>query len=347
MTHTSMLEQEILEQPDVIHRLLDAEGENVAGLARSLRGQFEYVTIAARGTSDNAARYAQYLFGAYNRLQVALATPSLFSIYRRPPKLEGALVIGVSQSGQSPDIVEVVAEGRVQGRPTIAITNDPASPLAKAAEHLIQLHAGAERAVAASKTYTASLAALALFSCLLAGDPERLEQLKRIPLSMGQTIQGLGPVLPRVERYRYMNYGVVIGRGFNYSTVFEIALKIKELTRIVTEPYSSADFRHGPIALVGAGFPVIVVAPSGEVSADLQSLIGELTALNSELLVISDQQPLLEQAHLALPLPSGLPEWLTPLVAVIPGQLFGMALAQARGLDPDRPVGLRKVTETL
>jgi glutamine---fructose-6-phosphate transaminase (isomerizing) len=346
MTAGSLLEKEIHEQPDAIRRLLEAETGSVATLADSLRGQFNYVTIAARGTSDNAARYAQYLLGAYNRLQVALATPSLFSIYHRPPNLEGALVIGISQSGRSPDIIETVAEGSRQGRPTLAITNDLDSPLAQAAQYAIDLHTGVERAVAATKTYTSSLAALALLSCLLEKDDGRLQQLHRVPALMEQTIQGLPGALSRVERYRYMDRSVVIGRGFNYATAFEIALKIKELTRVVTEPYSSADFRHGPVALVGEGFPVMIIAPNGEVYSDLYSLAEELELLKAELLVISDKQELLERARLAFPLPEDLPEWLTPLIAVIPGQLFGYALARARGLDPDQPEGLQKVTET-
>jgi glutamine---fructose-6-phosphate transaminase (isomerizing) len=343
----SILAQEIQQQPQVLRQLLEAETANVASLVEQLRGQFEYVAIAARGTSDNAARYAQYLFGAHNQLPVSLATPSLYTLYERPPSLAGALVVGISQSGQSPDIVGVVAEGRRQGRPTLAITNDPASPLAQAAGHLIALHTGPERAVAATKTYTASLGALALFSALLAGDQERLDQLGRVPALIESTLAGLQPLMARVERYRYMSHCAVIGRGYNYSTAFEVALKIKELTRTVAEPYSSADFRHGPVAMVRDGFPVILIAPSGQVFADLEALVSELRQLDSELLVISDQAALLEQAHLALPLPSGCPEDLSPLVAVIPGQLFSHALAEAKGLDPYHPEGLTKVTETL
>jgi glutamine---fructose-6-phosphate transaminase (isomerizing) len=271
----------------------------------------------------------------------------LFSIYRKPPNLAGALVIGISQSGQSPDIIEVLAEGKRQGRPTLAITNDPDSPLARIADGVIQLQTGPEKAVAASKTYTASLGTLAMFSCLLAEDRERTEELKQIPTFMAKTIQLLSPSLQRVERYRFMTHSVVIGRGFNYSTAFEIALKIKELTQVVTEPYSSADFRHGPIALIGSGFPVLITAPSGDVSDDLYNLVEELENLGSELLVISDEQNMLEKANLPLPLPSGIPEWLSPLVAVIPGQLFGLELAKVRGLNPDQPIGLRKITETL
>ncbi len=344
----SIMESEILEQPAVIARLLERETENVGRVAAHLRGRFDYVVIAARGTSDNAARYAKYLLGAHNQLPVALATPSLFTMYQQPPKLEGALVIGISQSGQSPDIVSVVAEGARQSRPTLAITNDPQSPLAQTAEYCIPLHAGAERAVAATKTYTASLASLALFSVFLAnGDGDRLDDLQRLPERLSQTLAGLTPLLPRVERYRYISHCVVIGRGYNYATGFEIALKIKELTRVVAEPYSSADFRHGPIAMVDEGFPVMLVAPQGAVFSDICDLITELRQLGAEQLIITEDARMLEEADLALPLPAEVPEWLTPLVAVLPGQLFAMTLAQVRGLDPDQPVGLSKVTETL
>jgi glucosamine--fructose-6-phosphate aminotransferase (isomerizing) len=343
----SILEQEINEQPEAVRRLLDQEIGLVQHLAASLQGQFDYVLIAARGTSDNAARYAQYTFGAYNRLQVALATPSLFTLYERPPLLTGALVIGISQSGQSPDIGAVVAEGRRQGRPTIAITNDPASPLALTAEYVIPIHAGPERAIAATKTYTTSLAALALFSTALAEDEERLAQLQRLPGLMQQTLADLAPVMTRAERYRYMGHCAVIGRGYNFATAFEIALKIKELTRIVAEPYSSADFRHGPIAMVGQGFPVLVVAPNDTVSDDIHRLVRDLKGLGAELLLISEDEAVLGQAQLPLALPPNIPEWLTPLVAVLPGQLFSLALAAAKGLNPDQPAGLKKVTETL
>lgn len=343
----SILEQEIFEQPQVIQRLLDREAGPITQISGALRGKFQYVVIAARGTSDNAARYAQYLFGAHNRLPVALATPSLYTLYRQPPVLDGALVIGVSQSGHSPDILAVIAEGRRQGRPTLAITNDPGSPLAQTAEHIIDLQTGKEQAIAASKTYTASLGALALFSAELDGDPERLEQLKHIPDAMEQTLSSVEPLMSRIERYRYMAHCAMVGRGFNYSTAFEIALKVKELTRVVAEPYSSADFRHGPIAMVTNGFPVMVVAPQSQVSSDIDDLISEMTKVDSELLVISDKESLLRQANLAFPIPAGLPEWLTPMVAVLPGQIFAMSLAVAKGLDPDRPEGLHKVTETL
>lgn len=341
-----ILELEIHEQPDVVHQLLEAEGEHVKTLVEDLRGNFQYVIIAARGTSDNAARYAQYLLGAHNQLPVGLATPSLFTLYGRPPKLDGALVIGISQSGKSPDIVAVIEEAHNQGRPTLAITNAPDSPIAHQADYVIALHAAFEKAVAATKTYTASLAALALLSACFSEDVEYLKTLRLLPKFMHQTLEQSEEMLPRVERYRYIDHCAVIGRGFNYSTAFEISLKIKELTRVVAEPYSSADFLHGPISMIQSGFPVIIIAPKGSVFEDMRSISMRLQSLGSELLLISDEPALLETANLPMPLPPGLPEWLTPLVSVLPGQLFSLALAHAKGLDPDSPAGLTKVTET-
>lgn len=341
-----ILEREIYEQPRVVEQLLEAERDNVKSLVEELRGKFDYVIIAARGTSDNAARYAQYLLGAHNQLPVGLATPSLFTLYGKPPKLDGALVIGISQSGRSPDIVAVVEEAKRQGRPTLAITNAPESPLAQNADHLLTLHAEFEKAVAATKTYTASLASLALLSATISENPEHFQHLQELPDFMNKTLSLSEQMLPRVERYRYIEHCAVIGRGFNYSTAFEISLKVKELTRVVAEPYSSADFLHGPISMIHGGFPVLVIAPKGAVYQDMRSITERLVALNSEILLISDESDLMKYANLPMPLPPGLREWLTPLVAVIPGQLFSLALARSRDLDPDKPEGLTKVTET-
>jgi glucosamine--fructose-6-phosphate aminotransferase (isomerizing) len=342
----SILEREISEQPEVIRKLLNTEAAKVKEIANELRGAFGYVVIAARGTSDNAARYAKYLLGAHNQLQVALAAPSLFTLYKRPPDFSHALVIGISQSGQSPDVVAVLEEAQRQARPSLAITNDENSPLAKTAKYSIALQTDPEQAVAATKTYTASLVSMALFSIYLKGNLDYLMPIDRLPDLIDQTLKSLNEPMRRIERYRYMEQCAVLGRGYNYATAYEIALKIKELNHIVAEPYSSADFRHGPIGMVQEGFPVILVAPAGVVYQDMRELCGQLQAQNCELLVISDQDKILEQAQLAMKLPAGVPEWLTPVLAVLPGQLISLHLARARGLDPDKPKGLHKVTET-
>jgi glucosamine--fructose-6-phosphate aminotransferase (isomerizing) len=343
----SQVEKEVREQPEALARLLRNGRESVEGVAARVRAFGpRFVVIAARGSSDNTARYAQYLFGAHNRLAVSLATPSLFTYYEAAPSLAGALVVGVSQSGQSPDIVAVVESGRRQGALTLAITNRPDSPLALAAEHTVPLLAGEERAVAATKTYTSQLCALAMLSAALEGEKARWDELLGVPALVERAIAGNAPLDDKVARYRYAEHFVVVGRGFNYATAFEVALKMKETSYVLAEPYSPADLLHGPMAIIDRGFPVLLVATSGRVLEDLENLTGLLEGRRAELVAISDDPGVLGRARTALPLPPGIPEWVSPIVAVVPGQLFAVALARTRGLDPDQPRGLSKVTET-
>jgi glucosamine--fructose-6-phosphate aminotransferase (isomerizing) len=304
------------------------------------------VIIAARGTSDNAARYAQYLFGACNRLPVGLAAPSLFSIYEAPPRFGNSLVLGVSQSGKSPDIVSVLAEAQRQGALTAAVTNFPESDLGEVAEHVISLHAGEERSVAATKTYMAELAAIAMLSVALASDEERGALLRTMPARVREALDMHAGMATIAERYRYMTSCVTIGRGYNYCTAFELALKLKEMTYTVVEPYSSADFLHGPFALLAPGFPVFAIAPSGKMLPELRTFMGQVQDREAELIVISDDEDALAAARIPLALPAGVPEWLSPLPAIGVGQLFAMELAIARDLNPDHPRALHKVTET-
>ena len=343
----SHLSREIQEQPAVLQTVLERELGAVQALAERIRQRVpRYVVLAARGSSDNAARYGQYLLGAFNGITAALATPSLYTLYQRPPSLEDALVIGVSQSGQSPDIVSVLAEGRSQGALTVAITNDTNSPLAQTAQTTLDLSAGPEVSLAATKTYTSSLMILAMLSAVWAGDTERLAALQRVPQWAAAVLEDLPRVLKIAERYRYMEACVVTGRGFNYATAFEVALKLKELTYTMAEPYSSADFQHGPVAIVEQGFPVLAVLPEGAAAPDMLTFLKSLQAREPELLVISSLDEALALAHTPLPLPAGIPEWLSPLLAILPGQMFALGLTLARGYDPDHPRGLRKVTLT-
>lgn len=337
---------EIRQQPEVIHNLIAVEMDNINQIADKLRGKFKYIVIAARGTSDNAARYAQYVLGAFNRIQIALATPSLFTIYDSPPMLDEALVVGISQSGQSPDIISVLQEAKKQNRPTLCITNNPDSPLADSADFVIPLHANNERAVAATKTYTASLAAIAMFSSCLAEDQNRSNEIHHIAEKLDRVIEDALSVVEKTERYRYLEHSVVIGRGFNYSTAYEIALKVKELTRVVTIPYSSADFKHGPIATVQPGFPVIVIASAGSMGEHINEFSVKLLEMGAEIISISDHIPLLEKSQLGFKILPGIPEWLSPIANILPGQLFARQLAIEKGLNIDQPEGLSKVTET-
>ncbi len=347
MIEKTHLYQEIHQQPHVLSELIYREQESILRLVHATRQRnITHVVIAARGTSDNAARYAKYLLGAFNGLPVGLATPSLFTVYQQPPRFQNALVIGISQSGKSPDIVSVLAEARRQGALTAAITNVPESDLARAAEHVIELHAGMEQSVAATKTYTAELAAIALFSVLLKDDPSMLAELKAIPDAVRSTL-GLEPIIrQQTQRYRYMRECVVIGRGFNYATAFELALKLKELTYTPVEPYSSADFLHGPLAVLEPGFPVILVAPTGKMLPELQVFSNKLLDLGAEIIAISDDEMILKNAQVALRLPVSVSEWLSPITCIVPGQCFAMHLVQTRGFDVDQPRAIKKVTET-
>jgi len=342
-----ILYQEIIQQPSIIASLIKTQAEQMREIIAKTAGKYNYVVIAARGTSDNAARYAQYLLGSHNHLQVALATPSLFSLYKTPPFMQGALVIGISQSGQSPDVVSVLSEARKQGCPTLSITNDPNAPLAQASEFVFPLNAGAEIATAATKSYTSSLAALALFSALLSGEKERYQELTKIAPIMQQVLESSLPQTEKIDRYRFMQYCMVIGRGFNYCTAFEVALKIKELSRVIAAGFSSADFQHGPIAVIGKGSPVILIGVKGAAFEDTLRFKRSMQALGAELIIISNQESLLEGGNLPLPIPTDLPEHLSPMVTVLPGQLIARQLTIEKGLDTDHPTGIHKVTETL
>jgi glucosamine--fructose-6-phosphate aminotransferase (isomerizing) len=342
---TSLLEQEIQSQPDVIARLLDRQMEAVARIVAALPS-FDYALIAARGSSDHAASYAKYAWAGLTGYPVALATPSLHTLYGTSPRMAGALVVGVSQSGQSPDIVAVLEDGKRQGRPTLAITNDSSSPLAAAADYVIELYAGPERSVAATKTYTAQVTVMAMLAAALSGNRDRLAELQQLPAALTTTLAGVVEVAQRAERYRYVEHCVIIGRGYNYATALELALKLKELTYIAANAYSSADFRHGPIAMIAAGAPVVLIMPTGAVFDDMLALAHELKARDAELLIISDRSDVQDLATTFLPLSAPVPEWLSPITAIVPGQLLSLYLALAKGFAPDTPRGLQKVTLT-
>ncbi len=341
--------REIHEQPAVLERFLASGLEPVRTLAGRLRAEgIRHVFIAARGTSDNAGRYAQYLFGIQNRLLVSLATPSLFSIYQRPPDLRGTLTLGISQSGQSPDLVAVLTEAGRQGGLTAAITNSPDSPLGAAARIIIPLLAGEERSLAATKTYTAQLAALAALSALLSEDSQAaLTELRQVPAAVGAVLARRDEIEAVAERYRYMQHCVVIGRGLNYATAFELSLKLKELTYSIAEPYSSADFLHGPFALIEPGFPIFLIAPRSAVLPELLDFLVRLGERRGEVIAVSDVPDVINRCTRSLPLPVSMPEHLSPITAIVPGQLFAMYLAHTRGIDVDHPRGLTKITETV
>jgi glucosamine--fructose-6-phosphate aminotransferase (isomerizing) len=341
------LYREIHQQPKVIKNLVANPQDSIKELARKIKALgLKHVFIAARGTSDNAGRYAKYILGAHNQIDVSLAAPSLFTIYNQPPSLSDSLVLGISQSGKSPDIVSVLKEGRKQGAMTAAITNYPESDLGKAADIVLDLQAGEETSLAATKTYTAQLTSIALLSNELNGSEQFREDLQRLPEKISEIFDKEPHFDDLAERYRYMEHCVTIGRGFNYASAFEFSLKMKELTYTIAEPYSSADFLHGPVAMVDRGFPTFVIAPDGKMNAEIETMIKKVQSQMAEVIMIGNTPKLLAMAEHTMELPHNIPEWLSPIPAILPAQMFAMYLAQTRGIDVDNPRGLSKVTET-
>jgi glucosamine--fructose-6-phosphate aminotransferase (isomerizing) len=328
----SVFRQEIAEQAAVAERLLERGRDALTSIGDGIREAAPRgFVIAARGSSDNAALYAKYLFGVRNSALVALAAPSLFTHYAHPPRLDGQCVIGISQSGESPDVIAVVEEGRRQGCLTLAITNAKDSRLARAAEMVLEMEAGAELSVPASKTYTASLLALALLSQAMDGDPAFDAALSTVPQAIERTLEREDELAALVQPLLGPR-AVVLGRGFNFSTAEEIALKLSETSYVLARAWSVADFEHGPIAVIEEGLPVVIVDGGGLVASDLESVRARLEAKGCSVLHLFDV--------------SGLPEDLTPIPLAVLGQLLAHQVAVARGFDPDRPRSIQKVTRT-
>jgi glucosamine--fructose-6-phosphate aminotransferase (isomerizing) len=349
---------EIREQPAALRRaLLSARGTAQRIATQVERRDIRLMMIAARGTSDNAALYAQYLFQYLNQLPVALATPSLFTLYDSAPSLRDALVVGISQSGQATDVAEVLRQARTQGALTLAVTNAPRSPLALAADEVLECDAGAEHSVAATKTYTSTCAALAVLASCLPGGRDLFPVLERLPERVAGVLQHQAEIAAKVQRYVHAPECVVLGRAFQYSTARELALKFEETCYLISTPFSTADFRHGPAALVERGLPVFLIASPGPCLPDARSLLGWLRAHGADCVVISEDDALLDLATVAIRVPAetdrpshtdraALEEMITPIVYIVAGQLFAENLALERGLNPDTPRGLSKVTQT-
>ncbi len=338
---------EIREQPSVVERLVTALPARLEGLAAAVRrGGVDHVMIAGRGSSDHAAVYGVYVLGAMAAMPVALAAPSLTSRYHRSPRLGRTLVIAISQSGRSPDIVSVLDEARRQGALTLAITNAPDSPLAAAAGEVVDLEARPERSVAATKTYAAQLAAVAVLATVLGELPaaER-DALRQIPDAMARALDtDEAAIASLADATATVDECVVIGRGFNLATSLEWALKLKELAGIHAQAYSTADFEHGPVASLHDGGQVLAVRARGPMTQDLDVLLARLEAERAvRAIVVADEAP---RAGAWLAFPPGVPEWLSPLVTILPAQRYAAAVTRARGLDEERPRGLNKVTLT-
>jgi glucosamine--fructose-6-phosphate aminotransferase (isomerizing) len=344
----SHLAREIASQPDEVEGFLERNLGEMRRLAAELPA-CSYALVAARGSSDHAATYARYVWGALAGLPVAPAAPSLHTLYKTPPRMDGALVVGISQSGQSPDVVSVVEEARAQRRPTVAFTNDPSSPLGQASDYVFKLCETPELAIAATKTYTTQLTGVALLGAVLGKSEPHVEELRRLPEAMRKVLVGVreAAVNTAADQQLVTSY-LTLARGINLCTAEELGLKLRELLCLPTHGWSAADFRHGSIAMITRGQPVLMIMPSGVGFQDLQKLAVEITERGAAITVISDDPTAAPMARHRLPLTAAVPEWLSPLTCVLAGQVLALEMVLARKLDPDRPAGLgAKVVRTV
>ena len=346
--------QEIRQQPETLRRTLERGLRGIRDLERRLqKDRPRLVVIAARGTSDNAAQFGRYLIEITTGIPVSLAAPSVVTVYKKGLDLRNALVVGISQSGESTDTNAVLSSGRKRGATTIGITNQPRSTMAKTAEYTLLVQAGEERSVAATKTYTGQLLALYLLVSALEGSV-RIDDLRRLPGWVEAILGQEQKIAEAVERYRFMNGTVTVGRGLNYANALEFGLKLMETCYVLAERFSAADLMHGPIAIVERAFPVFVFAPAGPTWPSISRVLKRLADLKADTLVIADsanKKALKSARVLEIPAQPGLSNAIadlyTPIPYIIPAQLLAAHLARVKGLDPDRPRTLSKITRTM
>src|SRR4051794_16255238 len=349
--------EEIREQPTALERTLSEDLAAIEDLRRRIEQKRpRKILLAARGTSDNAATFGRYLLEITTGIPVSLAAPSVFTLYGATVDFRDTLVVAISQSGESTDTNLVAERAKAAGAITAGITNEPGSALARLAEHALLVGAGKERSVAATKTYTGQLLLLYLlaYAC---GAPIEIDSLRRIPEWVARALETEPEVASRAERYTFMTRAITVARGLNYANALEFALKMMETCYVVAERFSAADLLHGPIAMVERAFPAFLFTPAGVTWPGMQEMLTKLRNLKAETLVITDESNPESQdsQHASLILPISLAEtsehlpadiW-TPIPYIVPAQLFAAALAEKKGLDPDQPRTLSKVTRTM
>jgi glutamine---fructose-6-phosphate transaminase (isomerizing) len=331
---------EMAEQPERLAGLVDRWDGAVAQVRAIAWPQLVGSAIVARGSSDHAGAYGRYLLELVSGRPVSMAAPSLHTLYRARVDYSGFLAIGVSQSGRTPEILTTLQHMQAAGAAGLAITNDGSSPLARAAQAALALDVGPEQAVPATKTVTATMAAFAIVAAALGTAPFTREQAAELPGWVRAVLDDPEPAEAAAAQLADATRLVCVGRGLMYSAALEAALKLKETTRIPAEGFSAADLRHGPIAVIEPGYPVLALHADGPARADMVDLIADLRRRGAEVIVAADED------GAGLPLPRGVPEALMPIVAVVRAQQLALALARRRGLDPDAPEGLSKVTIT-
>lgn len=340
----ALMAREIAEQPEALARLLEHGLEDIRALADRIRAASpRFVLLAARGTSDHAALYAKYLIEIGLGLPVGLASPSTLTVYNAHPSFDNVLWLAVSQSGGSPDLIASTAAARAGGAITVSVTNAPDSALAAATHLHIDVLAGPEKSVAATKTYSCELLALwLLVDAWRGGDGSAARSLP----SVAATVLEQPAVQELVTRYRFADRLITTGRGYSYASAREAALKLMETTYISAQAFSAADLLHGPFAMVDRDRPVVVFAPNGRAGRAALPVLERLAARGADVCLVGDPALTHPGTHV-VPLPGELDEELTPMLEILPAQQLAHGIALARGVDPDRPRGLAKVTETL
>ncbi len=346
MTDPKML-LEIRQAPSVIARLLEQNASRVKELSQAIQQrQPHFAMTIARGTSDHAANFLQYAFESELGLVTASAAPSVITAYNAKLKLDGALVIAISQSGQSPDVVNSLTAAREQGALTVAIVNAPNTPLEAAAEFCLPMQAGVEEAVAATKSLIASLVAPLQLIAALQQDSSLGTALENLPQAVTQALETESISKDRAERYRYAESMVTLGRGLHYPLAREAALKLKETSVISAEAFSTAEFAHGPIILIESGFPVLAFQARDATALGSLERYKDLQTRGAELILIGDA-PEDSPATIRLPTPATGHDLTDPIPAMIAAYLFAAHLSLAKGMNPDAPRMLSKVTKTL
>lgn len=338
--------REINEQPAMLEKTIQAETKKLDKIGRFLRDRnVELIVLVARGSSDNAALFARYLFETTCGIPVSLSAPSVYTLYKSKLRLKHALVIGVSQSGEGTDINEVLLRARKAGAFTLGITNNSRSEITRSADETLLIHAGKERSVAATKTYTGQMLHFYLLANALGGAGRRLE-IEKIPGFVAESLKKSREIETLAERYTFMENCVVVGRGLNYGNSFELALKLMETCYVVAERFSSADFFHGPLAIVERRFPVVMFGPRGVTKRSNVELLKRLKELNADSLSITNDKLISRLSSRSILMNPKIEEKLTPIPFVVPAQLFAAYLSKSKGLDADRPRSLSKVTRT-
>ncbi|MDQ3908187.1 MAG: SIS domain-containing protein [Acidobacteriota bacterium] len=339
---------EIAEQPSALRKTIEEERGKVARLGKFLRGRgIDLVVLVARGSSDNASLFGRYLLEIKTGIPVSLSAPSVHTLYNARLDLRRALVVGVSQSGEGEDINRVLENARACGAYAVGITNESASSMTNIVDETLLTHGGRERSVAATKTFTGQMLHFYMLADALAEDEEGRIDYTSIPDWAERALELRDAVAETVERYVFMENCVVVGRGLLYANAYEMALKLMETCYVVAERFSSADFLHGPLAMVERHFPVILFAQPGVTRDATRSLVERLRELRADTLAITDDERIASDCTRALRMPEGLDELLAPIPYIIPAQLFAALLADCKGLDPDAPRSLSKVTRTL